>query len=144
MKKMNNIISKHIKKISAKRREEINKKILDSMVKVNCKNDLIKALMPFKKDSKSELRKLIIDGFDIVKKRIEYYNKAMELDKNGSYGGIKPLIIDVDKAFCWVDKLIEERLDGKREGLTVIWNLNDGKYVFDPYTGTIKEPNVTS
>lgn len=93
-------------------------------VKVTNKAELESALKPFLPGSKSLIRESLLEGFNIVKNRKEYNEKA---GRN----------FDPDTMLCWVDKLIDQRLAGKRRGLSIAWELSDGKFKFDPWTGEL-------
>ena len=87
---------------------------------VKSKADIEQALKPFTND-KHQLRASLLEGFELVKKRRTFNEKV----DSG---------LDVDKMFIWVDAMIKQRLDGKREGLRVVWNIPEGKFEFDPWT----------
>jgi len=56
------------------------------------------------------------------------------------FGGFEPAkLMNSAEQYMWVDALIGQCLDGKRRGLEVIWELNDGTYVFDPETEELRE-----
>ena len=94
-------------------------------IKVKCHQDILTAIKPFIED-KGQLRESILEGFDLVKKRIMFN----EVTSTG---------LDVDKMFFWVDSMIRDKLDGKRRGLFVVWKLHDGEFKFDPYSKEIKK-----
>jgi len=95
-------------------------------VKVNTKADIITALSKFMPDSKSVLRKTLLDGFNIVKNRVEFNSK---IDSK----------LDVDKMRFWVDTMVDERLGGRREGLLIVWSVDNKKITFNPWSGEMKE-----
>lgn len=76
-------------------------------------------------------REMLIEGFNIVKTRIEIMEKCKE-KAEGS--GIQPIQID---GHMWLDDLITRRLGGKRDGLRIRWDLQEGSYFFDPFTGKL-------
>ena len=39
----------------------------------------------------------------------------------------------------WLDDLIIRRLGGVRDGLRVKWDIAEGVFYFDPYTGTLSK-----
>ena len=78
------------------------------------------------------LKKLLSDGFDLVKKRIEY-KKALETN------GFNTSKLDVDcMGNLGVDKLIETQLGGKRHGMMITWELNGKVIECDPYSLEVK------
>ena len=74
--------------------------------------------------TKSHNRKLLIDGFTLVRDRITY-NK--ELD-NG---------LNVDDMQFWVDDFIRDKLGGKRRGDKIVWAIGGAEVQFDPFTGAL-------
>lgn len=74
-------------------------------------------------------QEMLIEGFDIVKKRLEAMAKPRETELN-----IEPVNID---GRMWLDDLITRRLGGTRDGLRVKWDITEGVFYFDPYTGTL-------
>jgi len=89
-------------------------------VKIKSKSDIQAALMPFLIDG-HQLRESLLEGMEIVRKRFEFNKKT----ESG---------LDVNQMRFWVDKLISERLGGKRVGMQVVWILDGKKYQFDPVT----------
>lgn len=77
-------------------------------------------------------RDMLLEGFEIIKKRME----ARDKHKPDSDFDIEP--IDIDSRM-WLDDLIERRLGGKREGLRVRWDVKDGIFYFDPFTGKLTQ-----
>lgn len=107
--------------------------------------ELYEALKPFMVDSKSTMRKLLIDGMNMVKKHLHY--KDMQL--NSAQSKLDDFMpqsrhIQPDTMYSWVDKMITERLNGIRNGLLIEWKLKDGNYQFDPYTGQINHDKCTN
>ena len=74
---------------------------------------------------------LLADGFTIVKKRMEAINKPRELEL-----GIEPVNVD---GHMWLDDLIMRRLGGVRDGLAVKWELDEGTFRFDPFSGKLTQ-----
>ena len=69
-------------------------------------------------------RDMLIEGFTIVKKRFEVIEKHADGPINIS-------------GHMWLDDLIHRRLGGVRDGVRVKWDLKDGTYFFDPFTGVV-------
>lgn len=78
-------------------------------------------------ESSVDYKKLLIEGFDIIKARIEASKRIAESDTEIK---IQPINIG---GHMWLDDLIRRRLGGKRDGLRVRWDLKEGTYFFDPY-----------
>ena len=71
-------------------------------------------------------REMLIEGFDIIKRRLEILEKPRDTELN-----VEPINID---GHMWLDDLIERRLGGVRDGLRVRWDITDGTFYFDPYS----------
>lgn len=76
----------------------------------------------------------LLEGLQILKTRLEASQRV---------GNSNLFMIN---AHNWVDTIIERRLGGKRDGLRIRWDLPDGIYFFDPFTGklTRSDPVVVS
>ena len=72
--------------------------------------------------SNCDYNHLFIEGFEILQKRVEINDELADTLSVGIEGRM------------WLDNLIEKRLDGKRDGLRVRWDLDDGTYFYDPFT----------
>lgn len=97
-------------------------------VVVKNKMQLDVALQPFMNDT--TIRKLLIEGMDIIKRQSEFVGVNVD---DEAFGGYKPAAPAIGQRYVWVDTLIEKRLDAKRDGLKIVWNLADGKFEFDPW-----------
>ncbi len=121
----------------------------DGLEQVNCLGDVkrvIKEFMPGTKHTtvtvKAEMRaegkkyavegessidykKLLMEGFSIVKARTEAAKKIEAIDLK-----IQPINLE---GHMWLDDMIRRRMGGKRDGLRVRWDLEDGTYFFDPF-----------
>lgn len=86
----------------------------------------------------SSLYSLLVEGMDVVKKRLELTTKlqaaVQAADAEDELPTNNMVAWDVDHLRFRVDSLIERRLGGKRHGLRVRWSLEEGEYEFDPYT----------
>lgn len=72
---------------------------------------------------------MLMQGMDMVKKRLAAIEKAgPEAQRVLSVGG-----------HMWVDDLIRRRLGGVRDGLRVRWDIPEGTFFFDPYTGKLTQ-----
>lgn len=95
--------------------------------------DVVHRFLP---DSDSSIRKLLMNGFKDIKKRYKYYEEQDKIDES-QFGNIKPAIVDNRNSKHWVDNLIRDRMGAVRDGLMIVWNLEDGVHKFDPFTGDI-------
>lgn len=79
------------------------------------------------------MRQTLIDGFDSIKKRLEVEQAPIEgIEINGIV--MKPAPTMPTSGSHWVDKLIKQWLGGQRDGLYVVWKLDDGyTYKYDIY-----------
>jgi len=99
-------------------------------------NQLVLALEPFTKDT--TIRKLLVEGMDIVKRQQEFANSAIPTDTE-AFGGFMPARPSHGHHYSWVDTLINKRMNGKREGLVIKWTLPDGNFTFDPWTKKLEK-----
>lgn len=68
------------------------------------------------------------EGFEMLRKRHEVLGKVDTRD------GLSLSTID---NHTWLDDLIERRLGGKRDGLSIVWVLDNSEYRYDPFTGKL-------
>lgn len=86
--------------------------------------------------SKSK-RDVLIDGLDVVKRRITSAEQIAELQETVEVNGVPmkpaPLGYKTEGA-SWVDPLIKQWLGGYRDGIMICWRLSDGYiYRYDIY-----------
>lgn len=134
---------------------------------IRCVNDIRKAIRPFIKEveknkvelketmyweddgkknsaevtaisSDVSMRQALLDGFEQVKQQEKMLDDLHEALDDDEYAPALPRV-DVDEVPMRVDKIIKYRLGGKREGLTVVWEIGGQKVVFDPYTKELHE-----
>jgi len=74
-------------------------------------------------------REMLIEGFDIVKKRLDAMEKVRDTEL-----GIEPINVN---GHMWLDDLIVRRLGGVRDGLRIKWIIAEDTFYFDPYAGTL-------
>lgn len=74
-----------------------------------------------------DYRTLLIKGLTTIRNRMEAIQK---------FGDVGRKVFNID-GHSWVDDLIARRLGGKRDGLRVRWDLSEGTYFFDPFTGKL-------
>lgn len=86
--------------------------------------------------SKSK-RDMLIEGLTLIQKREE---AAAELELTGELTEVngrpmKPAILNRNtNGRCWIDPLINQWTGGTREGIFIVWELNDGyKYKYDVF-----------
>lgn len=83
----------------------------------------------------STLRKTLIDGFDMIQKHMKYHQESINSQKPlDEYGGFVPAVApDPNEYSTWVDRFIHN-IGGRRDHLTIIWDLPEGSYRLDPYS----------
>ena len=118
----------------------MTKKDLNELEKVVVKSvdQLNNALKPFLSDS--TIRNLLIEGMDLVKRQGKFA-EAGEAVSDIDFGGFLPAKPIGGHKYTWVDTLIERRLDGKRDGLKIVWNLPEGQFEFDPWSKKLDKVN---
>lgn len=84
------------------------------------------------------MRQSLIDGFEQVKEHSRMWNDMHNILEEDEYGASLPKP-NIDDMLMPVDKIIKYRLGGKREGMTIVWELNGRKIVFDPYSKKLEE-----
>jgi hypothetical protein len=87
------------------------------------------------------LRDLLIEGFDQVKEQSHLWSRLYDALLDDEYAPVLPQV-DIDSFHMPVDRIIRDRLDGKREGLRVTWLLDGKKYYLDPYEGILEEEQI--
>jgi hypothetical protein len=108
-------------------------------VKVTNHDQLLAAVRPFLPDSKSSIREDLVTGFNIVKDRMEAYQRSLASIETAEFGRHPPApLANPDGTKFWLDQLIERRMGGQRCGMTVRWVLPTATYIFEPYTGKIE------
>jgi hypothetical protein len=138
-------------------------------IEIKTVNDIRKALIPFINNSKKDdiiisgefawndeennqkmktkfsvdnknigLKDLLIEGFDQVKQQENTWNMLHDALDDDEFSVTLPRI-DIDNFHMPVDRLIKSRLGGKRKGHSVVWNINNHVYEFNPYTCEFKE-----
>jgi len=108
-------------------------------VKVLLMGDIDAVIENFKPNSDAHVRKLLMDGLSDIKKRsiiVDSYNSTVNDEDFGGYPPVNP--DNIMSGFHWVDKLVKERMDAKIINLDIVWDLKDGKHVFNPYTGDVR------
>lgn len=113
-------------------------KKVKELEKVSVKNygDLQQAIKPFLADS--AIYKLLIEGMELVKRQSAFADRAAETPLE-DFGGYNPAMPAPGGHYSWVDTLIDRRLNGKRDGFLVTWNLPDGKFTFEPWTRKLEK-----
>ena len=93
-----------------------------------------KVPVSFKTEGSPATSKMISDGFDVVKRMLEFESNSSEIDAEDFEGMLPASPPPVEKRKIWIDKYLKKHLDAKREGLKIVWNLNDGKFALDPWS----------
>lgn len=86
-------------------------------------------------------RRLLIDGFDLLKRQREYKQSAKIYEEDvDSFGGFFPAVpVEAESKGSWVDRFITDHLDGRREGLFVFWDLSEGTFRLDPWSCVLEQ-----
>jgi len=87
-------------------------------------------------------RAMLIEGLELVKKRIEFQKISKELEddvESSHWKTVNFFDTDINKTFFWVDSLIRNRLAGVRHNLCVRWAIKDGIYEWDPMKGDLQK-----
>ena len=90
--------------------------------------------------SSASYRKILLDGLEVIKKRIKAVSamrEALDKSEEGEKNNMK--VWEVDKLRFNVDTLIERKLGGKRVGIRIRWELKDGIYEYDPFGNKLFE-----
>jgi hypothetical protein len=95
--------------------------------------DMLKIYAP---GNESQARKTLIDGFEIVRTRIETESKINEIDPD-KFGGYVPAPFKINASVVTLDRFIERSMGGQRDGLTIRWTIGDTTWAFDPWTGAL-------
>jgi hypothetical protein len=81
-------------------------------------------------------RQVLLDGFELIKKRMDLAEQAkndVDDDDDLLPERIKWDLFDINSQKFHVDMFIEQRLDGKRNGLRIEWNITEGVFQYDPF-----------
>ena len=92
--------------------------------------------------SNTSPRAMLIEGLELVKKRIEFQKVSKEAEEQteSSYWKATNFFdIDVNQTFFWVDSLIKNRLGGIRHDLCIRWTVPEGVHEWDPISGELKK-----
>lgn len=114
-------------------------KKVKELEKVSVKSyaELEAAIKPFQQSS--AIYKLLVEGMNLVKRQAEFANRAADVDAD--FGGYNPAMPAKGGHYSWVDTLIDRRLNGKRDGFLITWNLPEGKFTFDAWTQKLEKVN---
>jgi len=87
------------------------------------------------------LYKTLLDGFSMIKNHREYYSASISAELNpDDYGGYLPAKpSNPEDHVTWLDIFIEQRLGGKRDGLSIVWDLPEGQFKLDPWSGKLEK-----
>lgn len=96
--------------------------------------------------SQPTVRRTLLDGFEMVKRRLQLdiELKARRVDEELYGGFLPPKAPSAAGNITWLDSFIERRLGGKRDGLTIIWELSEGKYRMDPWSCKLEKIDAKS
>tara|TARA_R100001244_G_scaffold25113_2_gene25403 strand:- start:67003 stop:67533 length:531 start_codon:yes stop_codon:yes gene_type:complete len=90
-------------------------------------------------DGQPMARKLLVDGFELLKRQQEFNDGAGVYEEDiEEYGGFLPAATPNDEVGAsWVTSFVSKHLDGKIDGLSVIWEIPEGKFRLNPWTGAL-------
>lgn len=84
------------------------------------------------------IRTKLLEGFEQVKEQKKLWDNVKNTLEEDEFGSNLPAA-NIDDFVMPIDRIIKHRLGGKREGMTVIWYLDNKKVIFDPFTKELKE-----
>lgn len=105
-------------------------------VKIRTLSELKAAIKQYMPGSDSMMRSLLITGMKIAKHQLEIQRLAAEIPQE-VFGQFTPALPADGDTYIWVDRMIHERLDGKRDGIKITWTVKEGRFVFDPDSGEL-------
>lgn len=86
------------------------------------------------------IRKTLLEGFEMVKNQIKYYNASLATQNAEEYGEFSPAIVPNPKDHrTWLDTFINNNMGGERDELSIIWELPEGTYKLDPWSCELKK-----
>jgi len=88
----------------------------------------------------SQARKTLLDSFNLIKTRIDSKEHIKNVDED-AFGGYKPAPLVVNDSIPGLDIFIRDKMGGRREGTSIVWMVDDVKWVFNPWNGELKRDN---
>lgn len=99
----------------------------------------------FKDDGQPMVRKVLIDGFNLLKRQQKFSTlSGIYRDELEGFGGFFPALSENDSGVSWIAEFVSKHLDGTIDGLYVVWSLPEGKFRLDPWLGTIEKIDVSN
>lgn len=91
----------------------------------------------YQDDGQPMARKLLVDGFELLKRQQEFDSKTGVFpDQVDEFGGFLPAATPRNEVgLSWIGSFVSKHLDGKIEGLSVVWEIPEGKFRLNPWTG---------
>lgn len=89
------------------------------------------------RSSEVNMRQNLLDGFNQVLEQDKLWHDIHDVLEEDEYGPSLPNA-NIDDFHMPVDRIIKHRLGGKREGKTVVWEVEGKKVVFDPYSKNLE------
>jgi hypothetical protein len=99
--------------------------------------ELREMLNNFLPGSEAHVRKVLMENFETIKAKVETREKIEEVDPD-EYGGFVPAPLVVSDALVTLDNFIVRSMGGERVGLTIQWVVGGVTWVFDPWTGELR------
>ena len=94
-------------------------------------HQIVKHYMP---GLKTTARQMLEEGLA----RLHQSRAMTDDEKTADWGGFRPAE-GPSEEMSSVDLLIESRMGGKRHGDKIRWNVEEGTFQFDPYSGDLRK-----
>lgn len=93
----------------------------------------------------STVRQTLLDGFEMIKNHLEYHNASLaSRSKIEDFGGFPPALApNPNDHMTWLDTFIDRNMGGRREGLTIVWTLPEGKFRLDPWSCKLEKVDAS-
>ena len=93
----------------------------------------------------STVRRTLLDGFEMLKSAQELYEESLATQTmEEEYGGfLPPVAPNPADHHTWVDTFIDRNMGGRREGLSIVWELPEGKFKLDPWTCKLEKVDAS-
>jgi len=94
-----------------------------------------KRVFNVKAETKSKTKRdILLEGMTVIKERAESDKNHAPSTVTINGKEIQPLKVGNDiQSYFNIDPLIERWFNAKRDGLTIYWELEDGRYNYDPF-----------
>jgi hypothetical protein len=79
-----------------------------------------------------------MEGFEILRTKAETKERIEAVDPD-EYGGFVPAPLVVSDIMVTLDNFIQRSMGGERVGLTIQWVIGGVTWIFDPWTGELRQ-----